>query len=186
MTLTPSKMMDLGSIAPDFSLHDTISGAQLSLADLKSEVGTVIMFICNHCPYVKHIQKTLVEVAIKYQEKGINFIAISSNDAQAYPADNTQKMAEEAFNNHYPFPYLYDQTQEVAKAYDAACTPDFYIFDSELECVYRGQFDDSRPSNDITVTGESVTQALDCLLAGKPIDSKQRPSLGCSIKWKEQ
>lgn len=185
MAETPSKMLPLGTKAPDFNLHDTCTGKNKSLQDLKSDKGTVIMFICNHCPYVKHLQSKLVEVAKKYQKQGISFIAISSNDVVNYPADSPEKMKLEAEKNGYTFPYLYDETQQVAKAYQAACTPDFYLFDGDLKCVYRGCFDDSTPGNGRPVTGKDLSEALDDLLSGKVISSDQKPSVGCNIKWKK-
>lgn len=184
MALTPSKMLDLGTVATHFELLDTVSGETKSLAELKSETATVIMFICNHCPFVKHMQKELTHLANDYQSKGISFIAINANDAEEYPEDSPAKMSEVAAEFAYPFPYLYDETQAVAKAYDAACTPDFYVFDSELKCVYRGQLDDSRPGNDIPVTGEDLRAVLDTMLAGGEVNPHQKPSIGCSIKWK--
>lgn len=185
MAETPSTMIPLGTHAPDFYLLDTVSGKYLSLQEIKSTTATVIMFICNHCPYVKHIQHKLIEIAEYYQHKGITFIAISSNDAEAYPLDSPEKMKIEAENFQYSFPYLYDETQEVAKAYHAACTPDFYIFDHELKCIYRGRFDDSTPGNHRPVTGNDLQQALDNILSGNPINTDQKPSVGCNIKWKK-
>ncbi len=184
MSLTPSNMIPLGTIAPDFALPDAITDKTMSLNDLRSTTATVIMFICNHCPYVKHIQPQLVSVANDYQARGIAFIAINSNDVKHYPDDSPEKMQQIAEQFHYPFPYLFDETQAIAKAYKAACTPDFYIFDKDLKCVYRGQFDPSRPGNNIAVTGESLTAALDAVLLGKPVDPEQIPSMGCNIKWK--
>lgn len=186
MAVTPSNMVPLGTIAPDFTLPDTVSGRMMSLRELKSEIATVIMFICNHCPYVQHVQHELVRLANDYQPKGISFIAISSNDVVGYPDDAPDKMKEVAERLGYPFPYLYDETQEVAKAYDAACTPDFYIFDKDLKCVYRGQLDDSRPGNLIPVTGRDIRAALDSILRGEPVNPDQKPSVGCNIKWKSQ
>lgn len=185
MAETPSTMIPLGTKAPNFELLDTKTNQTVSLHDVTSKIGTVIMFLCNHCPYVKHIQKKLVETADHYQAKGINFVAISSNDANLYPQDGPEKMHEEAIKHHYSFPYLYDETQSVAKAYHAACTPDFYIFDSQLKCVYRGRFDASTPGNQKLVTGEDLRHALDQLLAGKPISGDQKASVGCNIKWKK-
>lgn len=184
MALTFSNMLPLGTIAPDFKLPDAMSGKLLSLQQLKSDKATVIMFICNHCPFVQHIQTQLSQVAKEYQKKGCAFIAISANEIENYPEDAPSEMKKVAEMQHYTFPYLYDETQMVAKAYHAACTPDFYIFDKNLHCVYRGQFDDSRPGSKIPVTGASLTHALDNLLAGKPIDENQKPSVGCNIKWK--
>lgn len=185
MAITPSTMIPLGTIAPDFTLADTISNKFMQLADLKSDIATVIMFICNHCPYVKHIQAALVELANEYIAKKIAFIAISANDPVDYPEDAPEKMRENALQSGFPFPYLFDETQDVAKAYDAACTPDFYIFDKNLTCVYRGQFDDSRPGNQIAVTGQDIKEALDHLLAGEPVRADQKPSVGCNIKWQK-
>lgn len=185
MAVTPSNMLALGTVAADFTLMDTRSGKLLSLQELKSSLATVIMFICNHCPFVKHIEHKLVAVAKQYQVAGIHFIAISSNDVVTYPQDGPDKMRELAQTLNFSFPYLYDETQEVAKAYQAACTPDFYIFDQELKCVYRGRFDDATPSNQQPVTGHDLCSALDNLLANQPINSQQSPSLGCNIKWKD-
>lgn len=184
MARTPSNMIPLGSIASNFTLLDTVSSSIKSLAQLKGQNGTVIAFICNHCPFVIHINKVLVKTAQFYKKKGINFIAISSNDVINYPQDGPDKMKIHAQENKYPFPYLYDETQNVAKDYDAACTPDFYLFDTDLQLVYRGQFDSSRPGNGIPVTGEDLTHAMDCLLNGKVNTSTQKPSIGCNIKWK--
>lgn len=177
-------MLPLGTVAPDFTLLDTVSGKKLSLKQLKSSIATVIMFICNHCPYVKHMQRELASLAQEYQQKGIAFIAISSNDISSHPDDSPQHMQEVAKQFAYPFPYLYDETQEIAKAYQAACTPDFYIFDEKMECVYRGQYDDSRPNNNIPVTGKDIRLALDNILANQPVSTEQKPSIGCNIKWK--
>lgn len=185
MAETPSSMLPLGTRAPSFKLTDTRNGNVLTLEDLKSDKATVVMFICNHCPYVKHIQNKLVEVANKYSVKGINFIAINSNDAKSYPSDAPDKMKEEADKHGYRFPYLYDETQDVAKAYQAACTPDFYVFDKNLACVYRGRFDDATPGNHNPVTGKDLIAALDTILVGKSVDQNQKPSLGCNIKWKK-
>lgn len=184
MAETPSNMLPLNTNAPDFKLLDTVSGKLITLDDLKSDKATVIMFICNHCPYVKHIQDKLVDVANEYQKKGISFVAISANNAEKYPQDGPEHMHMEAIQHHYPFPYLYDETQEVAKAYQAACTPDFYIFDSKLKCVYRGRFDSATPGNNEPVTGKDLTAALDAILENRTVNSKQHYSLGCNIKWK--
>jgi len=184
MAETPSNMLPLGFIAPDFKLLDTISGKELTLDELTSDKATVIMFICNHCPFVKHVNEQLVQLANDYIPKGISFFAISSNDALNYPEDSPEKMKEYAQRLKYPFPYLYDETQEVAKAYDAACTPDFYIFDGDKKCIYRGQLDDSRPGNNKPVTGIDIRAALTAILKGNEISSDQRPSIGCNIKWK--
>ncbi|MDR3503969.1 MAG: thioredoxin family protein [Legionella sp.] len=184
MAATPSTMLPLGSKAPDFNLMDTRNNKMLSLQEGKSAIATVIMFLCNHCPYVKHVQPKLVELANLYQPKGISFIAISSNDVEKYPDDSPEKMQLEAQNAHYTFPYLYDESQDVAKAYKAACTPDFYVFDKDLLCVYRGCLDDSTPGNHKPLTGEHLQAALDCILAGKSVSAEQKPSIGCNIKWK--
>ncbi len=186
MPAVESNMFPLEEKAPSFELVNVITRQTVRLEDVKSEIATVIMFICNHCPFVKHIQEELVRLAHDYQPKGVSFIAINSNDVEKYPDDSPEKMKEIAEQLGYPFPYLFDETQEVAKAYQAACTPDFYIFDGELQCVYRGQLDDSRPGNGIPVTGSSIRSALDALLSGKPVPKEQKPSIGCSIKWKEK
>ena len=185
MALTYSTMMELGTVAPDFKLTDTITGNEVSLHQLASDCATVIMFICNHCPYVKHILAKLVEKSQNYQKKGVKFIAISSNEIESYPEDSPQKMKELAINNQFTFPYLFDETQEIAKAYQAACTPDFYIFDKSLKCVYRGRFDDSTPGNNKPVTGKDLSEALDLLLNQNQVVEQQEPSMGCNIKWKE-
>lgn len=184
MTLTASNMMPLGTVAPEFTLIDTKTNTKKSLNEMKSNLATVIMFICNHCPFVKHVQKELINLANDYQKKGISFIAISSNDIVNYPEDGPSKMKEIAEKFQYPFPYLYDESQQVAKNYQAACTPDFYVFDNNMQCIYRGQLDDSRPGNNISVTGKDLRNALDNVLTGKPIASVQKPSMGCNIKWK--
>jgi len=184
MALTPSNMMPLGTPAPDFKLICAVSEKELSLHDLKSDKATVIMFICNHCPYVKHVQEGLVSLANDYIQHGVSFIAINSNDVENYPADSPEHMKKDAERLGYPFPYLFDDTQEIAKAYQAACTPDFYIFDGELKCVYRGQMDDSRPGNGKPVTGDHIREALENLLAGETVSDIQIPSIGCNIKWK--
>lgn len=185
MAETPSNMLPLGTIAPDFALLDTISNTILSLQELKSDKATVIMFICNHCPYVKLLQTKLAETAAHYKKQGVSFIAINSNDVKNYPADAPDKMRLEAELHRYTFPYLYDETQDIAKAYKAACTPDFYIFDKDLACVYRGRFDEATPGNHKAVTGKDLCDALDNLLENKPINKNQIPSVGCNIKWKK-
>ena len=184
MAQTPTTQIPLGFTAPSFSLPDTISGKIKSLEELKSGKATVIMFICNHCPFVLHVKDELVKLANDYIPKGISFIAISSNDVGKYPQDGPEMMKDFAAVNKFPFPYLYDETQDVARAYSAACTPDLNIFDGELKCVYCGQLDDSRPSNGKPVTGKDIREALDNLLAGKPVSDDQKPSIGCNIKWK--
>lgn len=184
MARTLSNMLPIGTIAPAFTLLDTISGKTHQLDDLRSDKATVIMFICNHCPFVKHIDEGLVALANDYQSKGVSFIAISSNDVENYPQDAPDLMKIEAEHVGYTFPYLYDATQEVAQAYDAACTPDFYIFDGELKCAYRGQLDDARPGNGRAVTGRDMRLALDEILKNKEVSAPQVPSMGCNIKWK--
>jgi len=184
MAATPSNMLPLGTVAPDFSLPDTVDGQTKNLAELKSEIATVIMFICNHCPFVIHIQKELVLLSDEYAAEDIAFVAISSNDVSKYPDDAPEKMKEVAQKAGYGFPYLYDETQEVARAYQAACTPDFYVFDGNMKCVYRGQMDDSRPGNDVPVTGQDLRNAVENILAGNAVDLLQKPSIGCNIKWK--
>lgn len=184
MALTPSNMLNLGTEAPNFSLIDTITGNMVSLPNAKGVNATVVMFICNHCPYVKHVNSELVSLANDYTGMGISFIAISSNDAVAYPEDSPAKMKEHSQQVGYTFPYLYDETQEVAKAYDAACTPDFYVFNKNLKLVYRGQLDDSRPGNKVPLTGADMRAALDAIISNQPVSPAQRPSIGCNIKWK--
>ncbi len=185
MANTPSNMLALGTIAPGFTLQDTISDKNLNLQNLKGKKGTVIFFICNHCPFVIHINHELVKIANDFKNKGISFLAISSNDVENYPQDAPHLMKKVANNLHYPFPYLYDETQEVAMAYAAACTPDIYVFDKELRLVYRGQIDDSRPNNGILVTGNDLRISLQNLLEGSEISKDQKPSIGCNIKWKD-
>lgn len=185
MANTPSVMTPLGKKAADFILTDTVSGKELSLAELKGKKATVIMFICNHCPFVKHVNSELVKLAHDYKNKGIGFIAISSNDASAYPQDGPEQMKLVATQLKYPFPYLYDATQEIAKIYEAACTPDFFIFDEDMLLAYRGQLDDSRPGNDKPVTGHDIRQALNHLLKNEPVQENQKPSIGCNIKWRD-
>ncbi len=184
MSLTPSNMLPLGTEAPDFTLPDTISDKELSLTDISSDKATLIMFICNHCPYVKHINRAVVDMAKDYQSKGISFIAISSNDVENYPQDSPALMKENAAQEGYTFPYLYDESQAVAKAYDAACTPDFYLFDGEMKLAYRGRMDGSTPGNNIENNGEDLRKAMDFLLEAKPMFENQVPSMGCNIKWK--
>lgn len=185
MAATPSVMIPLGTKAPDFMLLDPVTNTHRSLEELHSDKATVVMFICNHCPYVKHINEGLVKIGNDYKPKGVSFIAINSNDAETYPQDGPEHMAEQSRRLGYPFPYLFDATQETARAYKAACTPDFYIFDGDLKCVYRGQFDDARPGNDVEVTGRDIRNALDALLEGRPVDENQTPGIGCGIKWKQ-
>lgn len=184
MPAVETEIIPLGFKAPTFSLTDTISDKTFSLDQLKGEKATVIMFICNHCPYVVHVRDELIKLGNDYKDKGISFVAISSNDIIKYPDDAPEKMKALGLQLNFPFPYLYDETQEVAKAYHAACTPDFSIFDHDLKCIYRGQLDDSRPGNKIPVTGQDIRAALDAVLNNTPIHMEQKPSIGCSIKWK--
>jgi peroxiredoxin len=183
MALTPSTMLPLGMTAPDFNLPDT-NGEMVALEDFKGSPALVVLFICNHCPYVKHIRSGLAQLARDYSPKRVSIVAISSNDVANYPDDSPAKMKEEVHAAGYTFPYLYDETQEVARAYRAACTPDIYLFDKEFKLVYRGQFDDSRPGISIPVTGKDLRAALDAVLAGKPVAASQKASMGCNIKWK--
>ncbi len=183
MVRTPSTMLPLGTAAPDFSLPN-IDGRLMSLADAAGEKGTLVMFICNHCPFVKHVADQLAILGREYLPRGVGFVAISSNDVSTHPADSPEQMVHEAEERGYLFPYCYDETQEVAKAYHAACTPDFYLFDAARSLVYRGQLDPSRPGGDVPVTGRDLRVAIDALLAGKPPLAEQVPSLGCNIKWK--
>lgn len=183
MARTYSTMQELGNQAPDFCLPDP-SGKTYCLEDFKDAPALLVMFICNHCPYVKHIREALAAFAKEYQAKGLAVVAINSNDVANYPDDGPQKMAEEIETIGYTFPYLYDESQEVAKAYLAACTPDFFLYDKDRKLAYRGQFDDSRPRNDEPVTGKDMRAAVDAVLAGQSLPEEQRPSMGCNIKWK--
>ena len=185
MALTFTETIPLGYNAPDFSLPDTVSGKLVSLNDLDVKNGLVVLFICNHCPYVKHLNEGLVKVANEYMPKGFAFVAISVNDIERYPDDSPEEMKKVAKELGYPFPYLYDESQQSAKEYHAVCTPDISVFDQNLKCVYRGQFDDSRPGSDIPVTGEDLKRVMDSLLENNPIAFETKPSSGCSIKWRE-
>lgn len=184
MVKTLSSMLPLGTQAPQFSLIDAVSGNTINFNGKSDAKATVIMFICNHCPYVKHVNAELTRLANDYMDKGIKFLAINSNNIEDYPDDSPENMQHIARDLNYPFPYLYDETQEVARAYQAACTPDFFIFNKDNSLVYRGQLDDSRPGNNIAVDGHSIRAALDCLLQDQPISENQKPSMGCNIKWK--
>ncbi|MCB0598437.1 MAG: thioredoxin family protein [Lewinellaceae bacterium] len=184
MALTESNMLTLGTKAPDFTLPDTVSGKTISLSDIQPDKATVVMFLCNHCPYVIHVNPEIVRLATEYQEKGVRFVAISSNDVNKYPQDGPREMKKQAARVGYPFPYLYDESQDAARAYDAACTPDFYVFDSERNLAYRGRLDGSRPGSGIPLTGKDLRAALDAVLAGAPVAEEQYPSAGCNIKWK--
>ena len=183
MVRTPSTMLPLGTVAPDFALPN-VDGRTVSFADAAGTRGTVVMFICNHCPFVKHVADQLAALGRDYLPRGVGFAAISSNDVSTHPADSPEQMVREAEERGYPFPYLYDETQDVAKAYRAACTPDFFVFDAERRLVYRGQLDASRPGNDVPVTGTDLRAALDAVVAGRDISAGQVPSIGCNIKWK--
>ncbi len=186
MAYTESNMLPLGTKAPNFALPDTVSGKTVRLADVASGKATVVMFLCNHCPYVLYVNPEIVRIVTEYEPKGVSFVGISSNDVVAHPEDAPDKMKTHAVEVGYTFPYLYDESQEVARAYDAACTPDFYVFDKDLKLYYRGQLDPSRPKrNPIPSTGEDLRAALDAVLENKPAPEIQRPSGGCNIKWKE-
>lgn len=185
MAATETYLLPLFFEAPDFFLPEPLTGKNRSLQELRGEQGTLVMFICNHCPYVIHVIEKVVELAREYEPKGIRCIAISSNDVEKYPDDAPEKMKEFAARYRFNFPYLYDETQEVAKKYFAACTPDFSLFDADLKCVYRGQLDGSRPKNEVEVTGTELRKAFENLLNGLPPVEPQIPSLGCNIKWKD-
>jgi len=184
MVKTASTMLQLGTSAPEFLLPN-IDSSVVSLADFADKKGLLVVFMCNHCPFIKHLRKELAEFGNEYQGKGLGVVGISSNDVANYPDDSPEKMAEEAADAGYQFPYLYDESQEVAKAYKAACTPDFFLFDADMTLAYRGQFDDSRPGNDLPVTGADLRAACDQVLAGKSVPVEQKPSIGCNIKWIE-
>ena len=184
MARTESAMLALGTSAPEFSLPDVVSGKSVDSQSAAGPKGLLVMFICRHCPFVKHLEKGLAQLGRDYDGKGIGMVAISCNDAVNYPDDAPESLAEQAREVGFAFPYLYDETQEVARAYDAACTPDFFLFDQDQKLVYRGQFDDSRPGGGIPATGKDLRSAMDALLAGAPIHPIQKPSLGCNIKWK--
>lgn len=185
MAKIESTMLPLGTLAPQFSLPNVMDAKPVTLNEEPGSLATVIMFICNHCPYVRHVSKELTRIANDYMGKGVRFIAINSNDIEKYPDDSPEYMKAEALKNAYPFPYLFDETQEVARAYQAACTPDFFVFDKNMALAYRGQLDDSRLGNAIPLTGNSLRNALDCLITNQPVTVEQKPSIGCSIKWKE-
>jgi peroxiredoxin len=183
MALTPSTMLPLGTTAPDFHLPNT-DGQIVSRDDFQEAPALLVIFLCNHCPYVKHVRHELAKLTGEYHDRGVAAVGINANDVAAYPEDRPELMAREKAEVGYPFPYLYDESQGVARAYQAACTPDFYVFDRQRRLVYRGQLDDSRPSNGLPVTGKDLRAALDAVLAGRPIPEPQRPSIGCNIKWK--
>ncbi len=184
MVRTPSTMQELGTPAPDFRLLEPATGKYRSLEEFKEAPALLVVFMCNHCPYVIHIREALAEFAREYQPKGLAMVGINANDADNYPDDSPEKMMEEVKKAGYTFPYLYDADQSVAKAYRAACTPDFFLYDADRKLVYRGQFDDARPRNDEPVTGKDLRAAVEAVLAGKPVPEEQKPSLGCNIKWK--
>jgi peroxiredoxin len=178
-------MMALGAQAPDFNLPDSVSGNSIALNDVKSNKATVVMFISNHCPFVKHVKEELAKLSNDYLAKGIAFVAIGSNDVEKYPDDAPEEMKKLANELGFRFPYLYDETQDVARAYHAVCTPDFFIFDGDLKCIYRGQLDGSRPGNNIPVTGKDIRAALNAVVSGEKVNPNQLPSIGCNIKWKD-
>lgn len=184
MARTPTTQIPLGFKAPEFNLPEPSTDRNYTLDSIKGDNGTVVMFICNHCPFVIHVIEEIVNLAKNYQDKGIGFVAINSNDVENYPDDAPDKMVEFAKQYDFSFPYLYDESQDTAKAYDAACTPDFSVFDKDMTCIYRGQLDDARPGNDEVNNGHSLRKALDYILEGKTIDFEQKPSIGCNIKWK--
>ncbi|MDD3764124.1 MAG: thioredoxin family protein [Nevskiales bacterium] len=184
MALTYSNMMALGTEAPDFALPDTVSGVTMTFADIAGRAGTVVMFVCNHCPYVKHVNPELVHIARDYAPRGIGFVAISSNDIEHYPEDAPEKMKAVALEVGYPFPYLYDESQGVARIYQAACTPDFYLFDAARRLVYRGRLDASTPGNGLPLNGQDLRAAIDAVISGSSVAARQDPSMGCNIKWR--
>jgi peroxiredoxin len=185
MALTESTMLELGTVAPDFALTDAVSGKTVRRDDFKGR-PLLVMFICTHCPYVKHIEKSLGKLSADYAGKGLAMVAISSNDVTTHPADSPEGLKKQAQDYDFKFPYLYDETQAVARAYNAACTPDPYLFDKDFKLAYRGQYDDSRPGNGVPVTGKNLRAAIDLVLAGKPVTKEQKPSIGCNIKWKQR
>jgi peroxiredoxin len=184
MALTESTMLELGTVAPDFALMDVVSGKTVKRDDFRGKQGLLVLFICAHCPYVKHIEKSLGKLSADYAGKPLAIVAISSNDVKTHPADSPEGLKKQAQDNGFAFPYLYDESQAVAHAYNAACTPDPYLFDKDFKLVYRGQYDDSRPGNGVPVTGKDLRAAMDLVLAGKPVPREQKPSIGCNIKWK--
>jgi peroxiredoxin len=184
MSLTESTMLELGTIAPDFALTDVVSGKTVKRDDFRGKQGLLVLFICAHCPYVKHVEKSLGKLSSDYAGKPLGIVAISSNDVTTHPADSPAGLKQQAKSNGFAFPYLYDESQAVAHAYNAACTPDPYLFDKDFKLVYRGEYDDSRPGNGVPVTGKDLRAAIDLVLAGKSVPKEQRPSIGCNIKWK--
>ncbi len=184
MAITPSNMLALGTKAPNFEALEVVSNKIKNLSQLSSDKATLIFFICAHCPFVIHLNEALAQLAMDYQKMGVNFIAISSNDVINYPQDRPELLKAQAVKYGFTFPYLYDETQSIAKAYDAACTPDFFLFDRDMKLNYRGQFDDSRPGNGLPITGKDLRNAIDATLMGQSISEIQKPSIGCNIKWK--
>ena len=177
-------MKELGTKAPDFELKDVVTGRAVSRRDVAGNMGMLVMFICRHCPFVKHVQNELAAIGRDYNGRGVGIVAISANDVASHPEDSPTKLAYQAQELNFSFPYLFDESQQVARAYDAQCTPDFFLYDSQGALVYRGQLDDSRPGNDVPVTGVDLRGALDALVAGRTISGEQRPSIGCNIKWR--
>ena len=184
MARTNSNMVPLGTEAKDFKLYDTVSKTVVSFDQIKGSLGTLVLFICNHCPFVIHINPILIKISKKYKKSGLNIVAISSNDVEKYPQDGPLQMAKHAKKNGYDFPYLFDETQEVAKIYDAACTPDIYLYNYNNRLVYKGQIDDSRPGNKIPINGNDLVNAIECLINKVENKRIQKPSIGCNIKWK--
>lgn len=184
MSLTPSTMLDLGTKAPDFQLPDVVSGEPISLETFADQEALLVMFICQHCPFVRHVKQELAQIGKDYGSKGLGMVAISANDVDNYPDDAPGKLKEMADDLGFTFPFCYDETQETAKRYTAACTPDFFLFDRDRRLAYRGQLDDSRPSNELPVTGKDLRSAIEKVLAGEPVSPEQKPSIGCNIKWK--
>ena len=185
MARTPTNQIPLGFKAPDFELPEPLTGRMVSLEEVMGKKGTLVMFICNHCPFVIHVRDELVSIGNDYMPKGIGMVAINSNDVANYPADSPDKMKELEKGEKFPFPYLFDDSQDTAKAYDAACTPDFNLFDADGKCVYRGQLDGARPGNDVPVSGSDLRKAMDLVLNGDKVPEDQMPSIGCNIKWKQ-
>lgn len=184
MAVTPSTMLSLGTLAPNFNLQDVTSGQNITLSHFADKKALLVMFICRHCPYVQHVKKEITKISNDYSQKGLGVVAVSSNDINIYPEDGPESLKEMAKEEGFNFPYLFDETQELAKAYTAACTPDIFLFNKERELVYRGQIDDSRPGNNILLTGRDLRSAIDAVLSNREVDQNQKPSTGCSIKWK--
>lgn len=186
MARTESIMLPLGTAAPDFRSPDVVSGRTITLADFRDKTALLVMFICRHCPFVKHVQSELARIGRDYASKSLGIVAISSNDAEGYPDDAPDSLREMASELGFNFPYCFDETQDVARAYDAACTPDFFLFDKSRRLVYRGQLDDSRPGNNVPVTGKDLRSAIDAVLEARPVSQQQKPSIGCNIKWRNR